>query len=204
MTPLLDRTIGDYLKALSSSTPAPGGGSVAGVVGVLAAGLGQMVINLTRKDEQGHPLDTTYDSLKVAINLLVEAAQVDETAYSGYLQASRLPKSTPEEKATRRDAMQSAMVNAAEVPLGLAGHALSVLDNLEPVMRHGTTHALSDAAIGVSLAQASVTAALANVRANLPYIKDEGISADLKSRADSIEARATEQAALLLQIPSTR
>jgi formiminotetrahydrofolate cyclodeaminase len=204
MTPILDRTIGEYLESLASSSPAPGGGSVAGIVGILAAGLGQMVISLTRKDEAGHPLDASYDNLQAAINALIEAAQTDEFAYGGYLEASRLPKTTPEEKQARRDAMQEAMINAAEVPLGLAGHALSVLDYLEPVMRQGTTHALSDAAIGVALAQASVTAALANVRANLPYIKDETIATDLKNRADSIEARAATQATHLLQIPATR
>ncbi len=204
MTPILDRTIREYLESLASSAPAPGGGSVSGVVGILAAGLGQMVISLTRKDETGHPLDATYDNLQNAIDSLVESAQTDEYAYGRYLEASRLPKSTAEEKQTRRDAMQAAMVNATEIPLGLAGHALSVLDHLEPVMRQGTTHALSDATIGVSLAQASVTAALANVHANIPFIKDEVIATDIAARANDIQARANDRAHHLLQIPATR
>ncbi len=204
MKPILERTIGEYLEALASSAPSPGGGSVAGVVGILAAGLGQMVVSLTRKDEPGHPLDAAYDALQEAIDALLESAQTDESAYGRYLEASQLPKSTPEEKQARREAMQAAMINAAEVPMGLAGHALAVLDHLEPVMRQGTTHALSDAAIGVSLAQASVTAALANVYANIPFIKDEATATDLTNRANAIQTSANHQARHLLQIPPTR
>lgn len=204
MKPILERTIGEYLDALASSAPSPGGGSVSGLVGALAAGLGQMVVSLTRKDDTGHPLDASYHKLQDAIDALIGSAQTDESAYGRYLEASRMPKFTPEEKQARRDAMQAAMINAAEVPLGIASHALEVLDLLEPVMRQGTTHALSDGAIGASLGQASVTAALANVYANIPFIKDQAIATDLTNRANAIQARANEQTTLLLQIPSTR
>ena len=45
--PIRERTLGAYLDALAAPHPAPGGGSVAGLTGALAAALGQMVVSLT-------------------------------------------------------------------------------------------------------------------------------------------------------------
>ena len=89
--------------------------------------------------------------------------------------------------------MQRALVNAGEVPLAMAETACDVLDHLAPVVAFGTTHALSDAEIAILLAQASVTAALANVRINIPLIKDPDIAMQLTTRADQAQALASER-----------
>ncbi len=68
--PLAERTIGDYLETLGSSQPAPGGGSVAGLVGALAAGLGQMVISLTVKGGDNPNLEGHY-SLSGNVNRIL-------------------------------------------------------------------------------------------------------------------------------------
>jgi formiminotetrahydrofolate cyclodeaminase len=193
-TPLANRTIGDYLATLGSSAPAPGGGSVAGLVGALAAGLGQMVISLTVKNDHDPLLHDRFDALHNAIRDLLESAADDELAYSGYVDAGKMPKSTDEEKIARRSAMQAALVNAGEVPLRLAEQACGVLDCLEAVALHGTTHALSDADIAVSLAHAAVLAGLANIRINVPFIKDAAISQRLSERANELETVANERA----------
>ena len=44
---ITERSIHAYLEALSAREPTPGGGSVAALVGALAAGLGVMVANFT-------------------------------------------------------------------------------------------------------------------------------------------------------------
>ncbi len=90
--------------------------------------------------------------------------------------------------------MQAALVHAAEVPLALASTACDVLDHLEPVVNEGTSHALSDADIAISLAHASVIAGLANVRINIPMIKDEETASNLTSRANQVEALANTRA----------
>lgn len=202
--PIADRTIGDYLTTLGSSSPAPGGGSVAGLIGALAAGLGQMVISLTVKGDTTGELSDRFDALNQSIQRLLAAAEADELAYGGYVEASRLPKSTSEEKSDRRTAMQNALVNAGEVPLALAETACEVLDHLAPVVAHGTTHALSDADIAILLAQASVTAGLANVRINIPLIKDPAIAVRLATRANDVEALAVERTTSLRRALANR
>jgi len=188
--PLAERTIGDYLRTLGSSDPAPGGGSVAGLVGALAAGLGQMVVSLTRKDGSSGSLKEQLESLAAARDSLLTTAAADERAYSAYVDATRMAKGTDNEKAERRGAMQRAIVNAAMVPLFLAEAACGILEEMGPVVREGTLHALSDAEMAVILAQTSVSAGLVNVRVNLPLIKDEARARGLAARAISVETRA--------------
>jgi len=189
-TCLTERTIGDYMEALRSSQPAPGGGSVAGLVGALAAGLGQMVVSLTLKGESNPVLEGQFETLGAARESLLAAAAADERAYGAYVDATRLAKNTDEEKATRRATMQVAIVNAATVPLILAEAACGLLEELAPVVREGTPHALSDAEVAMILAHTSVSAGLVNVRVNLPLIKDEAKAKALSSRAIAVETRA--------------
>jgi len=190
---MINRTIGDYLEALASSAPAPGGGSVTGLVGALSAALGQMVISLTDRSSDPHPeLDALRDSLERHRDMCLEGSQVDERAYSGYVAAAGLPKGTKEEKVARRDAMQAALVDSANAPLGLAGSSLEILDDLEMVIQNGSSHVLSDADIAATLAHASVTVGLVNVRVNIPLIKDTDRARSLTEAADDIEHRGTE------------
>lgn len=188
--PLAERTIGDYLARLGSSHPDPGGGSAAGLVGALAAGLGQMVIALTRKAPDLQPLMGELDE---AIATLLACSADDERAYSGFVAASRLPKGTPEEKVTRKTAMQAAMITSAEVPLALATAAIRVLDLLQPVVERGTSHALSDAEIAVNFAEVAVLAAVSNINANVPYIEDRERAAEFAAAS----ARVAEEARTL-------
>jgi len=204
MTTFRDRTIGHYLETLAAPTPAPGGGSVAGLVGALAASLGQMVANLTDQSTPNSILSTTSVKLAHTTDALITAAEQDETCYPGYLSASRLPKTTDAEKATRRQLMQDAIIHAAEVPLGLATTAAEVLDLLEPVAREGTAHASSDTSIGINLAEAAVIAALSNVRANIPLIKHAATADRFTGMVADVESRATAQATQLRNILAAR
>lgn len=191
--PITDRTIGDYLDALASSEPAPGGGSVAGLVGALSAALGQMVISLTDRRSDPHPeLDTIRDTLERHRDACLAGSQADERAYSGYVAATRLPKGMEEEKASRRAAMQATLIDSANAPLGLAGTSLEILGDLEMVIEHGSSHVLSDADIATTLAHASVTVGLVNVRVNIPLLKDTERAQSLTDAANDIEHRATE------------
>lgn len=194
LQPLRERTIGAYLDALEAPQPAPGGGSVAGLTGALAASLGQMVVSLTDEPEASAALGSTADDMAALRASLLTGSEADERAYSGYIDATKLPKGSSEEKAARRAALQAALRRSAEAPLGIAEYALGVLDRLESVARYGGRQTLSDAEIAVTLARASVTSALATLRVNLPLIKDDEMSASFGSRADDLERVAGERA----------
>lgn len=194
--PIAERTIGTYLDTLASSAPTPGGGSVAGLVGALAAALGQMVISLTDRGSNPHPeLGPLDDALRRHRDACLIAAEEDERAYAGYVAATKLPKASTEEKATRRRSMQDALITAAETPLELARTSLDLLDRLRAVIETGSSHVLSDADIAATLAHTSVTTALVNVRVNIPMIKDAERSQSLTQTAHDIETQSAEAVA---------
>ena len=193
-TPLTDRTIGSYLDTLGSATPTPGGGSVSGVAGALAAGLGQMVASVTGKSGEDPVYAEQVATLQAIRERFTSGAEGDEIAYGGYIEASRLPKSTAEEKAARREALQVALERAARAPLAIAVTGADLLEVLTGVIAHGGGHILSDAEIGVLLGEVAVTGALINVRANLPYLKDAALVTELTEAIAATEGRAREAA----------
>ncbi len=186
------RTLHGYIAEVASSAPAPGGGSVAGVVGALAASLGSMVANMTiarKKDPTSIPseLPPAVAALSDASTRLLDLSAQDEQAYSGYIAATRLPKGSDEEKTARHAAQQLALRIAADVPLATAEQCRTILVTLTPVARLGTRHALADCSVGAWLATAAAHAALINVRTNAAMMDDPAISASYVDRAAEIE-----------------
>lgn len=187
-TPTIDeRTIGDYLDALASPQPAPGGGSVAGLVGGLASGLGEMVVSLTR-DPEPALLEAAETLSDLRASALASGA-ADELAYGGYVEASKLPKETDQQKAVRKATMQEALEEAAAVPLELALTAGRILDALGPIVRHGNKNLLGDASVAIILALACVDASLINIGLNLPRIKNDEVVTSIRGKSQEAEQR---------------
>lgn len=189
-----DRTIGEYLVTLGSSAPAPGGGSVAGLIGALAAALGQMVANVSAKGKDDPAFADHMATLQSRLDAFVSGAEADEAAYGGYVVATSLPKTTPEEKAIRRQVLQEALHASARAPLGIVETATLLLDDLVSVIESGAMNILSDAEIAIALAEAAVVAGLVNVRINLPMIKNIDLAASLSEQVVALEALAKRNA----------
>jgi formiminotetrahydrofolate cyclodeaminase len=187
-----------YVEAVASAAPTPGGGSVAAVVGALAAALGEMVVNLT----MGRPAYSAVEpELRQALARLGEArsallglAVEDERAYGGYLAAADLPRTTVEEKAARTATMQAALGRSAKVPERVAGTCLALFPELETIARTGNKHVLSDAVVAAILAEAAVRAAAVNVRVNARLIRDTTEAEGFVARAVAAEAVARAKA----------
>lgn len=185
-----ERTIGEYLDAVASAAPTPGGGSVGGVVAALAAALGEMVGNLTKPGPDGLRPDALETALVRLAALRSDAASLgtaDEQAYASYRLAASLPKSSEEEKAMRTAAIQDALRTATEVPLALAVCCAEMLAELVIVAELGNRHALSDALLGSLLAKAAGEGALINVRGNAGLITDAAFAQRATDAAKEIE-----------------
>jgi formiminotetrahydrofolate cyclodeaminase len=200
-------SIDDYLDQLASAAPTPGGGSVAGLVAALAAGLGSMVCALTRAPMDGdaeRELSATATFLDDARTRARAFSARDETAYGDYIAATRLPKTTHDEKMARREAIQAALRTAAEVPLQLAELCVELLSSLRPVVRLGNPHLMSDARIAVMLAETAHRAALVNVRVNLALMRDRDLAGQLEARAQASERRTMKAVSDLERVLETR
>ncbi|MFT4039552.1 MAG: cyclodeaminase/cyclohydrolase family protein [Thermomicrobiales bacterium] len=202
------RTLIGYIAEVASAAPAPGGGSVAAVVGALGAALGQMVLNLTPAPtdaEAAAQYAAQLAALAASQARLLELAAADEAAYQTYRDAAALPRATPEAKAARTAAMQAALVQATETPLAMAEEAASLADRLVEVAQVGNRHLLTDAALAALLAEVTLRGALLNVRGNAGMLKDAARAGAYQQAADRLEAsgRAAAQRAWVLAVPGS-
>jgi formiminotetrahydrofolate cyclodeaminase len=93
---LVDMTLSEFLKETSSSSPAPGGGSVCALAGALGAALSSMVGELT-VGKAGDNEARIKGSIKICKELMMElsgAVDKDTEAFNGVMAAFKLPKST--------------------------------------------------------------------------------------------------------------
>jgi glutamate formiminotransferase/formiminotetrahydrofolate cyclodeaminase len=185
-----------FLDAVASDAPAPGGGSVAALAGALAAALTTMVSRLTqgRKRYQDvaaemAQLETEAERLRQA--LAARVAQ-DAAAYDGVVDAYRLPKETEAERAARKEAIEAAMIHAAEVPLATARDAVAALELALQAARRGNPNALTDAATAGHMAQAAFEGAALNVWINADQIADRERAAGWMDELAALRVKSEE------------
>jgi formiminotetrahydrofolate cyclodeaminase len=111
-------------------------------------------------------------------------AKVDEDsqAFDKVMKAMKLPKLSDQQKAERREALQQAFKQAAEVPASVVGHCCEVVPLVEAVARRGNQASLSDAGVASLMCSACAEGAAMNVMINLGSIEDSDFRASLKAR----------------------
>src|SRR5215207_4198638 len=75
-------------------------------------------------------IDAVLARLSAVRTKLEALAHEDELAYGSYRIAADLPRSTASEKDIRREALQDALLGAAEVPLGTAEACAALLPDI--------------------------------------------------------------------------
>lgn len=166
----------DFLDQLASASPAPGGGSASAFTAAEGAALVAMVARLTLgKKKYANVEKEMWQLVELAEDLrgqLTGLVAEDAAVFEKVIAAARLPKDTPELEATRQQAIQSASLEAAKVPLRTARLALQVLQHSIQAASLGNSNAISDAATASALAHAAIVGAGGNVRINLAGLPD--------------------------------
>lgn len=188
-SPLAAMTLTAFADELSSDSPAPGGGSVAALVGALGAALAAMVANLSHAKKGFEARQARLEAIAVRgqelKDRLLAAVDADTVAFDHLLEAMRLPRGTVEEQATRNGAIADATVAAIEVPLGVLEACPEIIELCLEVSEIGLPASRSDAGVGSQVARAAAAGAYQNVCINLPGLGGEGRSAELLRRADA-------------------
>ncbi len=199
---LRELPIDEFSALLASEQPAPGGGSASASVAALGTGLLIMTCNLTigreRYVDVEEDLTEVREELEPIRIMLLASIDRDSNAYDAVMASFGMPKGTPEERATRKEAIQASMRTASEVPMDVARRAARALDLASMVAEMGNPNALSDAGCGARFIEAGLRGALYNVRINLPSIKDEAYVADMTREVKAISQRADEALARVL------
>jgi glutamate formiminotransferase/formiminotetrahydrofolate cyclodeaminase len=192
--PLMSMTAARFVDEVSTESPAPGGGSVAALMGSLGAALATMVANLTvgKKGYEGAwaELAGMAERGQALKDQLARAVDEDTDAFNRVLEAMRLPKGTPAQEAERSRAIEAANKAAADVPLQTARLCLEAIGLADLAAQKGNRNSASDAGVAALAARAGVEGAALNVRINLGGITDEAFKASAATAADELEADA--------------
>ncbi|UCF49963.1 MAG: glutamate formimidoyltransferase [Thermoplasmatales archaeon] len=198
--PLASMKINNFLSELASSSPAPGGGSVAALAGGLGAALSSMVCNLTiGKEKYSEVQNIIKDTLKKSEKIrkdLTRLIDEDTEAFNDVMKAFKMPKETEEQKEKRSKAIQEGYKTAAKVPLETAKTCERILDIARIVAEKGNQNSITDSAVSALMAQVGVESAILNVTINLGSIKDEkfvnSISIEIKKLKNNANKKAKE------------
>ncbi len=166
----------DYLTALASEHPTPGGGSAATLVAATGAALVAMVARICAKSPKlAAQRDLALELAAKADGLRDELAIArvrDETAFAHVVAAQALPKNTPAEIAERRDALERALFDAAAEPLHSARLALEVVRLAVRLLEIPNKNLSSDVGCAAEFGAAALAACAYNVRINHAFMKD--------------------------------
>lgn len=187
---LVDMTCVGFAEETASESPAPGGGSVSAYMGALGAALGTMVANLSshkpgwddRWDYFAGYAEEGHGIMEELLHLVDE----DTAAFNGIMAVLGMPKSTPEEKSMRADAMEKATLYATEVPLKTMRCAFRAFPLLKAMVENGNPNSVSDVGVGVLSIRAAVVGAMLNVKINAAGLKDRQIADKLVEEAEDI------------------
>lgn len=190
------RTLGAWLEALASDAPTPGGGPAAALVGSIGASLIAMVGRLTvgrdRFADVEERMRAIVDRADGERARFLGLADLDEEAFEGYMAAFRLPRDTEEQRATRGEALATAALAAADVPMEVARRAVDLMELAVEAAAMGNPHAASDGACAAACLHAAAHAALASVRINVGSMADPEDRARYAGQADDLQRRAAE------------
>jgi glutamate formiminotransferase/formiminotetrahydrofolate cyclodeaminase len=185
-----------FLDVLSAGTPTPGGGSASAHSGAAGAALVAMVTRLTigkkkyaAVQEQMQTILQRAEELRTTLTSQIDR---DATAFTAVLEAIRLPQDDPEKSRLREQAIQTATLNAARVPLDVAVFSLEVMALAVQVAQTGNSNAISDGAVGATLAKAAITGAGFNVRVNLVDLLNHPQALEMQFELREIEQKAEE------------
>src|SRR3954447_7132037 len=187
---LVKMDLRQFCNETLSDSPAPGGGSVAALMGALGASLGGMVANLSAgkrgwDDKMSYFSDWAVKAQQLKDELLFLVDE-DTSAFNKVMEAFALPKESAEEKAARSAAIQSANKYAAEIPLRVMETASKAYPLLGEMAGKGNPASISDVGVGLLAVRACIEGAAMNVRINLAGLKDQEFSGSLREEMQRI------------------
>lgn len=185
-----DMNVQEFLEALSSKRPVPGGGGASALGGALGTALGLMVGNLTIGKKKYAAVEEDIKGLMKQLETLQSHLMglVDEDArvFAPLAAAYGLPAGTDEEKEYKAAVMEKNLLAASLVPIQIMEDAMAVLDVLEELEEKGSVMAVSDVGVAVQFARTALSGAVMNVYINTKSMKCREKAAEIDKAADDM------------------
>jgi len=184
-----NQTLSDFLTAVAAAKPTPGGGSVAALVGALAASLGVMGARLNSHTDHEQRLT----QLQSRLHRLV---QEDTEAYGRLVDAYKIPKQDP----NRPHSITTALHRATEVPLEIAEAASEAGRLLHALRQSAKPLVHSDLTVGIYMALAAAAAGCHTAKTNVQPQLNQQFNSSILSRITET-ARSLEELKALCYTP---
>lgn len=176
----------NFLAALASKAPTPGGGGAAALCGAVGIALGNMVGNLTlgkkkyaEVQEDIAALNAKAEALREEFLALIDA---DAEAFEPLSKAYGIPKDDP----TRGEVMEAALMRAAEPPLEIMRKCVKALELIADYAQKGSALAISDAGCAAAITRAACEAAALNVFVNTKPMRDREKAGEINREANEL------------------
>jgi glutamate formiminotransferase/glutamate formiminotransferase/formiminotetrahydrofolate cyclodeaminase len=190
---LQTQSLGDFLDSVGAATPTPAGGTVAALVGALAASLGIMGARLSRQDGMEHRLSENCRRLR-------DLMQADGDAYRRFVEATKIEKTDR----TRPALLSAALHLATEIPLEIAEQATEVGALLHACSAAVQPRVRSDLTVGMFLALAAADAGRHTVIENINIQHNQLLKSSLLDRIQQLTIRLEELRGLCYTAPPGR
>lgn len=206
--PLISLTVKTFVETVAARSPAPGGGSVAALLGALGAALPVMVGQLTygkksvdKYDKQARAVIPPMYKLMQELMPMIDG---DTIAFESYMSATRLPRGTDEEKRKYDEEVENAVLKTVNSPLNIGRTANRMWPHLQELAKFGNFNCISDIQVGVRCLEAAIWGAYYNVLTNLGSLKDEEKRKAAEKEIQGIVDAVTEERQKVLDILESR
>lgn len=172
-----DGSVREMLEQAGSSSPTPGGGSVAALTAALGSSMAAMVGSLSKGErfvDVRAEMEAVLEELESLTAQCESLFHEDIATFERYMAALKLPRDTDEAASQRRRAILEATIQAIEAPLRLietCGRGLRCAHGMAGI---ANKQVISDLGIGAILFEAAAQSALLTVEINLASLKDDG------------------------------
>lgn len=176
----------DFLDALSSKEPTPGGGGASALVAAVSCSLCSMVSNLTTGKKKYAQYQDKIDEylvlLKEKNELLQADIEKDAKAFAPLAKAYSLDKSTE----GYEDIMEKALFDAATAPKEILEDIYSLVPVIENLAVMGSRLAISDVAVAAACLEAAMKGCVLNVYINTRSMKNKDTAQKMNAYAEKI------------------
>ena len=162
----------EFLTALASKEPTPGGGGASALVAAVSCSLCSMVSNLTTGKKKYAQYQEKIDEYLVLLeekNRILQAdIEKDAKAFAPLAAAYSLDKSTQ----GYEDIMEKALLDAATAPKEILEDIYSLVPVIEDLAVMGSRLAISDVAVAAACLDAALKGCVLNVYINTKSMKN--------------------------------
>ena len=174
----------DFVTALASKSPVPGGGGAGALIGALSAALCSMVANLTSGKKnyaqyQGD-IDRIIGETDQLIQRLLNLIEKDAEVFAPLAEAYGIPKEQPD----RDTILENALVKACSVPLEMITEISRIVDIIEELRSKGSKLAVSDVGVAAAACKAALEGAAMNVYINTKLMKNREYAQKVNAETD--------------------